>query len=1448
MTETISKCSNENSSRSITETSIFPVHDPQQTKNEQHVREDIDRENMPNLSDVIGGNDETVNKEPIISDSRSQNIDVQMTSDETNSLIDDDGAETWKVSEITEGDANPSEVDESSRGETAHSVNDLGSHFVVNRFRAVTVKVPMQVMGQDVKAVIDTGAEVTVMSERLYHSIPDVSRPQLCQASRGLVVAEANKSMKTNGVADVEIQLGGQSYKWPVYVAPIGDDLLLGCDFIYAQDMTVNTRRGLEVNGKWIECEVDRKPESISRVTLRRSVTIPANCEFLVTGKSDSNEAVTTAYATVQPMVEDSRRLIIAHSLVNTPCNNIPVRIMNISKSPVRLKKGYFLGELCPVEQCIEMNSGETELIESNFTCEHSVPRSFVKSPVYDRIKDSVTSSESNKDTAEVRLVSPPVMNKSEDFGCNGKVGNKVEFPELPEYLKELFEDSCKNLKEKSQKKKLAELLLSYKSAFASSKTDIGCCSLIKHRIETGEAAPIRQPLRRTPQGFEGEEEKYLKEQLEAKVIVPSKSAWASPVCLVRKKDGSVRWCIDFRRVNDVCIKDAYPLPRMDMCIDCLASAKIFSTLDLQSGYWQIAMEEKDQCKTAFITKYGLYEYTKMPFGLCSASSTFQRCMELIFRGLQWKTLLIYLDDIIIFSTSVEEHFDRLGEVLKRLQEAGLKLKPKKCEFFKSELVFLGHLVGVDGVKPNPELVQKVKSWQAPTNLKEVQQFLGLCNYYRQFVKDFSTLAAPISRLTRKDVNFIWSDDSEQAFQLLKKKLCEAPILAYPRPVGTYILDTDASNVGIGGVLSQVQDGREKPISYASKKLDKHQQRYSVTRRELLAVITFMHHFKHYLLGREFILRTDHGSLQWIYHFKDPEGQLARWLEVLSQYNFKILHRAGKKHSNADTMSRNGFDRSVCTHYEAGKSPEKLGCGGCESCHMLYEDWQKFNSNVDTVIPLSTTSANKRLEVLDSQEMEKCRRATTRNMKKGQSLSNASPVNTTAVDDRSNWFQGYSNKELENLQREDPDLVIIHSWLDENKFPSREEVACFSPAIRKCWLNKENINRNCGVLYQTWISSVKGVSDKKQLLVPRVLRREVMKYCHDNILSAHLGITKTVQKIKQNYYWYKMSEDVKLHITQCSVCTKNNCPSKKFVSALKDYRVGYPMDRIAIDVMGPLPITERDNEYILVIGDYFTRWMEAFPIPNQQAATVAEKLVHEFVAKFGVPLEIHSDQGRNFESNLFKEVCNLLRIKKTRTTPYRPNSNGLVERFNRTLAKMIRSFIEDNTSEWDVHIPLLTAAYRSTIHPATGFTPNLLMFGRELNSPCNVLHPRPSEESSPEVHDYVSNLRDKMEECYDLARRNLKATAVQQKKDYDARISENKYSCGDLVNKRNPRRKKFETPWIGPYVITKKLSSALFQIKNKNKSFLVHHDLLKPHLASSIPKWARKLQKQIHKT
>ena len=401
--------------------------------------------------------------------------------------------------------------------------------------------------------------------------------------------------------------------------------------------------------------------------------------------------------------------------------------------------------------------------------------------------------------------------------------------------------------------------------------------ALIKrHSIDTGQSRPVRQAVRRVSPSQRQEIKELLDDMLDKNVIQPSASPWASPIVLVKKKDGSTRFCVDYRKVNQVTSKDAFPLPRVDDTLDYLSGSLWFSTLDLASGYWQVEVDPKDRPKTAFCTPEGLFEFNVMPFGLCNAPATFQRLMNLILGGLQLSSCLVYLDDIIVMGRSFDEHLRNLATVFDRIQEAGLKLKPAKCQFLQDQVQYLGHIVTREGIAADPSKTAVIKEWPVPTCTKEVQCFLGFAGYYRRFVHRFSKLARPLHHLTEKNQPFKWSKECRAAFEHLKKYLLSPPMLIYPQFDRMFILDTDASNEGVGAVLSQVgEDGREQVVAYGSHLLTKAERKYCVTRKELLAVVTFTKKFRPYLLGKKFLLCTDHGSLVWLTNFKYPQGQLA---------------------------------------------------------------------------------------------------------------------------------------------------------------------------------------------------------------------------------------------------------------------------------------------------------------------------------------------------------------------------------------------------------------------------------------------------------------------------------------------------------------------------------------------------------------------------------------------
>ena len=793
------------------------------------------------------------------------------------------------------------------------------------------------------------------------------------------------------------------------------------------------------------------------------------------------------------------------------------------------------------------------------------------------------------------------------------------------------------------EKEMFYHLLLSYADVIASSTSDLGRTDKLRYQIHTGDEPPRRQPVRRVPPHRREEVRTLLNEILEQGVVEPSTSPWASPVVLVQKKDRSTRFCIDYRKLNEVTWKDAYPLPRIDATLDTLHGSQWFTTLDLLSGYWQVGMEEGDKQKTAVYTTEGLFQFRVMPFGLCNALATFQRLMDLVLACLQWSECLVYLDDVIVLGRTFNEHLRNIQSVLQRFCESGLRLKQSKCAFFQRQVQYLGHVISREGVATDPAKTERVSTWPIPQSKRETQQFLGFASYYRRFIKDFARVARPLHRLTERTATFAWNDECLEAFNELRRYLCSTPVLAYPDYSRPFILDTDASDTGIGAVLSQRDDdGKERVIAYGSHLLTKVKRRYCVTRRELLAVVTFTRQYRAYLTGRKFLLRTDHGSLTWLRNFKEPEGQLARWLERLQELDFDVVHRRGRAH-NADALSRLPCQQCGRDSHVPPPTADVAAAGLQPLVHELEANVRDIQLADPTLGPL----------LLGKEAGEK-------------------------------------PDKLGNMSRSSRRLLQIWDQL----------MVCDRVLCRR-------------------FETSDGSHSIAQLVVPKALREEVLSDLHEGTVGGHLGVDKILARLKERFYWPGHYTDVRDWCQNCGTCASRKSPAPRYKAPLESITTGYPMQLVAMDIVGPLPESPAGNMYVLVVADYFTKWTEAYPIPNQEATTVASKLVDEFFFRFSPPEQIHSDQGRNFESEVIAEVCKLLGVVKSRTTPYHPQSDGLVERFNRTLLNMLATAVSKRPFQWESHLRRLYLAYNTSVHQTTGYSPFFLMFGRQVRMPVD---------------------------------------------------------------------------------------------------------------------------------
>ena len=880
-----------------------------------------------------------------------------------------------------------------------------------------------EVEGMKTVFTADTGASKTVISMRVYDQIPQADRPQLRPST--CLKGPGGAPIKEMGRAEFNLKLGEYEVVSEAIVAEIEDDALLGFDILRgnkkgAADILLSENK-IVLDGKDIPCfQVNRN--RARRVTIAENFKIPANTEavvdvFIEREEEDDYDSDNSYVVAPNETFTENYQLLMASTLVDI--NQSPtckVRILNPHHSEVTLWQDSVIGTAEKIDRIVSVIQNQEYAHEDGNT--NSIRRIQVKPD--DEFKEGI------------------------------KAFPKADPNDVPDHLKSLFEDSMQG-KTMHEKQVVASLLIRFQDSFSRHEWDLGLTHLTEHPINTGEAVPVKQRPRRVPLAYAGEEKKAIEDLLQKGVIQKSTSPWASPIVLVRKKSGAVRPCVDYRRVNSLVKPDGFPLPRIQDCLDAVAGSSLFSSFDLTSGYFQIPLKKEDIPKSAFCCKFGHFEMTRMPFGLNNASGTFQRTMELALQGLQWVTCLVYIDDIIVFGENFDQHISRVSEVLERITQAGMKLKPEKCKLLQTEVVFLGHIVSKNGVMPDPTNIAKIVQWPTPQTAKQVKQFVATGSYYRRFVKDFAKTARPLVNLTKKGAEFKWTEACEEAFCQIKKALISPEVMGYPlNEGGEFLLDVDASGEGIGGVLQQKQDGRERVIAYASRALNKAERNYCITEKELLAVVFFVQYFRQYLLGRKFTVRTDNQALVWLFRLKDPNGKIARWIEILAAYDFNIEYRAGSQQGHCDALSRCPTPRD-CTCANVDMS-EPLKCGPCKKCQRRAETMMlQFPEICETYQSMNhrTGRDNSLDEPEDKTHGDTVLRGIQDNVATSEPVAGPSAKSDPLCEspkEPSNWTWGDTPLILAKKQMEDPDIAPLMQAMQKATRPLNTEMVTQSPA------------------------------------------------------------------------------------------------------------------------------------------------------------------------------------------------------------------------------------------------------------------------------------------------------------------------------------------------------------------------------------------------------------------
>ena len=913
-------------------------------------------------------------------------------------------------------------------------------------------------------------------------------------------------------------------------------------------------------------------------------------------------------------------------------------------------------------------------------------------------------------------------------------------------------------------RQKFEELCEEYGEAFSKNNEDIGRTKLVKMDIDTGDSPTVSSRPYTLPLKHYEWVQREIESLERAGVITKSMSKWASPIVIVPKKSApgeppKRRLCVDFRKVNELQQEvitagktkgqiSIHPLPKTNEMYVKLKGAKVFSTIDLRSGYHHIALGKSSRGKTAFVMPFGKYEFLMVPFGLAQAPAYFQLLMNKVLKGL--KFAMMYLDNIIIFSQDELQHLEHLEIVFSHLREAGLKMKRSKCDFFKSEIHYLGHLISPEGISPLPNKLDSIKHMPVPNSAKEIKQFLGLTGYYRKFVPRFADISRPLTTLTKKDAKFEWTSACQRSFELLKEALCGEPVLKYADTSKPYTLYTDASKYGWAGVLIQPHtmtiDGRstttDHPVAFVSGLFRGSQLNWAALTKEAFAIYMSVKKLSFYLTDAQILLRSDHKPLEKFLLKNTLNSKVNNWAMELEAFNIQFDYIKGSSNILADTLSR-----LIAIDPDTPTTPEEPGN---EFGYAIFEEFPKVQTK--------TYEVNEVIVGTD-----------TEIIKNDPELQNSLQCIQNLI----------APQRLKKLQQQDPNIEILKRKLQNNR------------------LDKEYYNLDENELLMRKV--IDGGHEFRTIYLPSVLIFQVLRTAHDDL--GHYGFPRTYAALKRVFFWKGMKEDIRKHCKTCATCQLHKLENVKFERKIFKPSL-QPMDFICMDLIGEFhPLTSRGHHYALTAVCMLTGFTWCVPLKTKTAEEVAKAYMDHIYCNFGGSIKILTDNGTEFKNKLFKEVINKLGTEfSIHSLPYRPQSNGKIEGFHRFLKTCIGKHINYGL-EWDELTPMATACYNFFPNCSARESAFFVMFGRDPINKLNML----LHAARRYFHDDngLPNL-EALKNIYQVvAQQLLNSRERYVKKHHNQQRSESPVQAGDLILIKDNTAKSFESLYKGNYRVVK---------------------------------------------
>lgn len=948
----------------------------------------------------------------------------------------------------------------------------------------------------------------------------------------------------------------------------------------------------------------------------------------------------------------------------------------------------------------------------------------------------------------------------------------------------------------------LFKLCSNYSDIFALPNDKHSVNNFYKQNFTLADTNPVYIKNYRYPHSQKVEIDRQVESMLKQKIIEPSCSNYNSPIILVPKKaiNGvkKYRLCIDFRQLNKKLIPDKFPLPRIEDILDNLGRTKYFSTLDLHSGFWQIPLEESSKNLTSFSTDRGSYRFNVLPFGLNVAPNSFARMMSIAFSGLSPSTAFIYLDDVIVIGTSAEHHLENLEKVFKLCRSKNLKLNPEKCHFMQSEVTYLGHKCTDKGILPDNSKLITIQDYPAPTDQDGVKRFVAFCNYYRKFIPNFASIAYPLNSLTRKKSIFQWSSDCDTSFKQLKNALISPPILQYPDFNRTFYITVDACKTGIGAVLSQYNDNDDDlPIAFASKSFTKGERNKATIEQELLAIHFGIKHFRPYVYGTKFIIRSDHKPLSYLFSLKDPTSKLARIRLDLTDYNFIIEHIKGSDNVAADALSRIEFDNIKNVK---GTDPFKI----------LALTRSKAKASIQNEILGGVQTAMNNLSIKKLPFLQFLFKESTDGDLESSFLLRSARLTSS----RKLIFNPSSVNSYIDMLFTELNFVLLKKKFKEIRINPLDDIFKYISLQTFKELAHKNITSCCIWIMQP-ITYIESAAE----------RQKIIEHFHTHMLEGgHSGQKRLYEKIRSKYRWKYMRKDIATFVKKCSSCQINKPKVRNKEGLIITDTPNKPFETLIIDTIGPFPSTTNQVKYAVTIICDFSKYLIIVPIPNKEAKTIAKVLLEHCILIYGPFKSIRSDLGTEYANKLMKELTELLNIQHDTSTAYHHETLGTIERSHKTLNEYLRNYSNEDPKEWSKLVKYFSFCYNTTPNTTINmYTPFELVYGRRPNMLFNF---KEIENKNPinNINQYIQEIKSNLDIAFKRTKQFLESSKIKTKNLYDSNCKPINVNIGDNVLLINEIRNKLDPLFKIGYKVVEIHSNNNVTLQNlKNNQHIVVH-------------------------